>query len=497
MRQWLAALWMALALSPAPSLVAGTVESVSSDTTWMTVQLAGRRIGHLRIDRVNDGKQVTTTQDLRIEINRNGKTIPMSVLTRSVETLDSQPLGFYSRSMLSTSDSIVDGRRQADGRYVVTTTVAGRASESTLAWPVGALLSDGQRQAMAGAASRSGHYTLSLFDPASQDVATVDIEVLGNERVSLPEGSEVLNHQREVLQTPRGVQRMDLWVNQRGETRKSSLDMLGHPLDLLACSEACALAPVEDIDMLRASMVDSPQGLSVSMRQGGLRYVIHVADGDSQPVISTDEQRVSRLGNGDWLVDVGNAVPGGQAPPTPADTQANAWVQSDAPPIRALAAEASIGAEDDQQKMLQLRDFVSGYIQPHGRDIGYASALEVVRLRAGDCKAHAVLLAALARAQHIPARVVTGMVYADRYGGSRQVFVPHAWVQAWVHGRWQSFDAALGHFDSAHLALDSGDGDPWHFVNLANLFGQMRIAHVGAAPEQAATAMGGAVATRD
>jgi len=178
MRQWLAALWMALALSPAPSLVAGTVESVSSDTTWMTVQLAGRRIGHLRIDRVNDGKQVTTTQDLRIEINRNGKTNPMSVLTRSVETLDSQPLGFYSRSMLSTSDSIVDGRRQADGRYAVTTTVAGRASESTLAWPVGALLSDGQRQAMAGAASRSGHYTLSLFDPASQDVATVDIEVL-------------------------------------------------------------------------------------------------------------------------------------------------------------------------------------------------------------------------------------------------------------------------------------------------------------------------------
>jgi hypothetical protein len=162
-----------------------------------------------------------------------------------------------------------------------------------------------------------------------------------------------------------------------------------------------------------------------------------------------------------------------------------------------MAAQAAMGAEGDLQKMLQLRDFVTGYIQPHGQDIGYASAMEVVKLRTGDCKEHAVLLAALARAEHIPARVVTGMVYADHYGGSSRVFVPHAWVQAWVNGRWQSFDAALGHFDSTHIALDSGDGDPWHFFNLTNLFGQMRIAQIGTAPEQSAAMAAGAVATRD
>jgi len=498
MRYWLAALWMAFALSSPPVAIAGAMESgPTSTTTWMTVMLAGRRIGHLRIDRVNDGKVVTTTQDLQIEINRAGRTVPMAVLTRSVETLDSQPLGFYSRSTLSSSDSIVDGQRRADGHYAITTTVGGMDSQSTLAWPTGALLSDGQRQAMAAAASQPGHYALNLFDPASQDVASVDIEVLGNERVSLPEGAEVLNHQREMLQTPRGVQRMDLWVNARGETRKTSLEMLGHPLDMLACSQACALAPVQDLDMLRASMVDSPQGLSSSMRAGFLRYVIHVTDGDAQPVISTDEQRVTPLGHGNWLVDVGNPVAGGQPAPVPADTQPNAWVQSDAPPIRKLAAQAVIGAEDDLQKMVQLRDFVSAYIPPHSRDIGYASAMEVVRERAGDCKEHAVLLAALARAQHIPARVVTGMVYAEHYADSSRVFVPHAWVQAWVHGRWQSFDAALGHFDSTHIALDSGDGDPWHFFNLANLFGQMRIAQIGTAPEQTAATMSGTVATRD
>jgi transglutaminase-like putative cysteine protease len=499
MRKWPAALAMALALSPPPATFARSLDAAPvTDTTWMTVLLGGRKIGHLRIDRTRDGNVVTTTQDLQIELDRSGHMTPMAVLTRSTETLDGQPLGFHAQSRLSNSDSIVDGRRQPDGSYAVTSTVAGLASRSTLAWPTGALLSDGQRQAMAHAAGQTGHYTLNLFDPVNQGGTSVDIEVIGDERVPLPEGSEVLNHQREVLQTPRDAQRMDLWVNARGETRKGSLNMLGHELDMLACSQACALAPVQDIDMLRAAMIDSPQPVPSSMRHGFLRYLIHTADDSARPVIATDEQRVTALGHGDWLVDVGDAVAGGQPPPTAQDTQANAWLQSNAPEVHALADSAIRGTETDRQKMVRLRAFVSSYVDGHGADAGYASAVEIARTRQGDCKADAVLLAALARAEGIPARIVTGMVYADQYAGSSQVFVPHAWVQAWVDGRWQSFDAALGRFDSTHIALDSGDGDPWHFANLSGLLGQMRIAQVAPAPEVAPSMLrGAAVATRD
>lgn len=497
MRKRFAALSILLALSPAPAVHAGAPGSAPvTDTTWMEVMLGGRKIGQLRIERVRDGMRVTTTQDLRIELNRGGRSIPVGVLTRSVEAPDGQPLGFFVRSTLSASESLVDGTRQSDGSYAVTSTVAGAISHRTLNWPTGALLSDGQRQAMADAASRHGHYVLTLFDPANQDATSVDMEVLGEERVALPEGAEQLTHQRETLRTPRGTQRMDLWLDAQGQTRKSSLEMLGHQLDMLACSEACALAPAQSIDMLRASMVDAPEALSPSMRRGYLRYVIHVEDGDARPLITTDEQRVMALGGGNWMVDIGPSLPGGQSPPDTDDSSPNAWVQSDAPVIRKLAASAVMGAEDDLQKMAQLRDFVAGYITDHAQEVGYVSALDVVRLRAGDCKESAVLLAALARAQRIPARVVTGMVYADRYAGSTRVFVPHAWVQAWVNGRWQSFDAALGQFDSTHIALDSGDGDPWHFANLSSLFGQMRIAQVGLAPEPA-PAIGGAVASSD
>ncbi|WP_243047382.1 transglutaminase-like domain-containing protein [Dyella sp. RRB7] len=475
MRNRTALLWLLLALCPAPGLTA-RAETVPADTRWMTVLLGGRKIGHLQIEHRRDGDIVTTTQALVIELNRNGSSIPLGVTIRSVESTTGQPLAFYARSTLSTTDSTVDGRRLPDGDFAVTTTVGGIARQATLSWPPGAVLSEGQRLTMLKAAAHPGQsYAMSMFDPASQAVAHVDMQVIGDERVVLPEGSMVLNHQRQTLQPPRGVQTMDLWLDDQGHARKGTLGMLGHELEMLACSQRCAMAPVQDVDMFRAAMVDSPRLLPAAMRSTFLRYRIHMPEGSPPPAIDTDEQHISSLGHGDWLVDIGNPQPGGEAAPDAGDTQPNAWVQSDAPVIRELAARVVGDAAGDLQKMRRLRSFVSGYITQHGLDVGYASALEVVQTRQGDCTEYAVLLAALARAEGIPTRVVTGMVYADRYGSSSRVFVPHAWVQSWINGRWQSFDAALRQFDSTHIALDLGDGDPWHFFNITNLLGQIHI----------------------
>lgn len=485
MRNRIALLWLLLALCLAPGLPAWA-DTVQTDTSWMTVLLGGRKIGHLQIDHQRDGDVVTTTQALVIELNRNGSSVPLGVTTRSVESASGQPLAFYARSTLSSTASTVDGQRRPDGNFTVTTTVGGAAHATTLSWPTGAVLSEGQRLAMLKAAAYPGQsYNMSMFDPASQAVAHVDMQVIGNEQVVLPEGSMMLSHQRQVLHTARGVQIMDLWLDDQGHARKGTLGMLGRELEMLACSERCAMAPAQKVDMFRAAMVGSPRVLPAAMRVTFLRYRIHMTEGSEPPAINTDEQHVSPLGNGDWLIDVGNAQPGGEAAPDADDTLPNAWVQSDAPVIRGLAAKAVGDTGDDLQKMRRLRSFVSDYITQHGLDVGYASALEVVQTRQGDCTEYAVLLAALARAEGIPTRVVTGMVYADRYAGGSRVFVPHAWVQSWINGRWQSFDAALRQFDSTHIALDMGDGDPWHFFNVTNLFAQIHIQEISSTSELA------------
>jgi hypothetical protein len=125
--------------------------------------------------------------------------------------------------------------------------------------------------------------------------------------------------------------------------------------------------------------------------------------------------------------------------------------------------------------MQRIETFVRGFIRKKNLDVGYASALEVARKPEGDCTEHAVLVAALGRALGIATRVVDGLAYTPGFAGKDQVFVPHAWAQAFVDGRWQSFDAALLGFDAGHIALAIGDGDPWRFYSGLDMLGRIEL----------------------
>jgi len=78
------------------------------------------------------------------------------------------------------------------------------------------------------------------------------------------------------------------------------------------------------------------------------------------------------------------------------------------------------------------------------------------------------------------ARVVVGTMYVERYGNKSRGFVPHAWVMAWIKGRWHSFDPAAERFDSGHIALKTDAGNPWQFFNATNEFGSIQIHSVQA-----------------
>src|SRR5690348_3104905 len=200
--------------------------TTTSEETWMSVLLGGRKIGSLHVERQRDGETVTTIQTLSILLTRNGKSIPLGNTIRSVETAAGQPLGFGARTTMSAMDSVVEGARLPDGRFRVGITVGGATRQETMDWPAGALLAEGQRLAMRAAGRQpGGHYRLSMFDPASRQVMDVDTEVLGVETVQLPGGAERLDHQRQVLHQARGDQVLDLWLDARGQVRKGLLGM--------------------------------------------------------------------------------------------------------------------------------------------------------------------------------------------------------------------------------------------------------------------------------
>jgi len=135
--------------------------------------------------------------------------------------------------------------------------------------------------------------------------------------------------------------------------------------------------------------------------------------------------------------------------------------------------------EDAWQIAVALERYVGRKITSTNYSQAFDTAAEVFRTGEGDCTEHAVLLAALARAAGIPARVVIGLVYTSETG--RPAFGYHMWNELYVNGRWIPMDATLsrGGIGAAHLKLGhtslEGASALSSFLPVAQVAGRLQI----------------------
>ena len=450
----------------------------SREAEWMQVLLEGRKIGWNRHVRHESRDRIETTETLHVTLDRIGTPVRMETEQQSIETPDGRALGFRFKSSLSGSDTEVEAEVAPDGRVVLRKGEAGSAPQ---AWPDGALLAEGLRRLERERGLEPGTtYSALAFQPDMMAAVESVVTVIGKERVTILGREALLTHVVERVDLPGAPMEIQLWVDDQYREQRVEFPMLGMTLERVACDERQAHAPDQPPDVLDRTLVVAPRGLEGADLAGRVRYDLVLPDGkDIAQLPDTGEQQVKALDGGHVEVTVA-ALPAadGRGPPDAADTQATRWLQSDAEELRRLAASAIAGVDGDRARMLKLEQFVRGYITRKNLRVGYASALETVHSREGDCTEHALLLAALARSVGIPARVVDGLAYTPSYGGRAHVFVPHAWAQAWVDGRWQSFDAALAGFDAGHIALNVGDGDPSGFYAGVSLLGRIRLERV-------------------
>jgi hypothetical protein len=458
-------------------LLCFTPVSAFASDTWMTVMLDGQKVGKVHVHREVQGGQVVTTQSLDMRLSRFKTPLVTHTEARLVETAEGTPVAFSTKSGQGTDTSEVDAQPHAPQVFQLATTLAGQTKVSLLQWPEGATLAEGQRVATTAHGFQPGTtYPVRVFQPERQQVANVEVTVVGDEIVDLPGGKERLHHLKQELKGSSGSQWTDTWVDDNGIIRRSIAPMLAYHIEMAACDEACASAPDQDVDVLRTAMSPSPRMVPGAFRIAPIRYRISVTGSHPQPFVETDEQHVSSITAGVYQLDVGRPLPHGDEPgPTSEDTEANPWVQSDAPAIRDAARDIVGDSSSNMARMRRLRSYLTKAIDTKGMDIGYASALDTLQSLKGDCTEHAVLLTALARSLGIPARVVTGLVYVDRFAGASRVFIPHAWTQAWIGDRWVSFDSAQGRYDSTHIALGVGDGAPWRFFQAMASLGSIHI----------------------
>lgn len=126
------------------------------------------------------------------------------------------------------------------------------------------------------------------------------------------------------------------------------------------------------------------------------------------------------------------------------------------PALRALAAEA--GAIDEPLDLAhRLSDLVAEAIAyTPGATEARTTAAEALALGKGVCQDHAHALIAVARAAGLPARYVSGYLFATADDAAPEA--AHAWAEIWVKGLgWVGFDAANRCCpDDRYIRLGSG-----------------------------------------
>ena len=143
----------------------------------------------------------------------------------------------------------------------------------------------------------------------------------------------------------------------------------------------------------------------------------------------------------------------GQQPPTEADRQPNNLIQSDHPLVAQMADEAA-GQRDRPlaDRAWPWNATFANSVRNKNFTQALATAADVAQTREGDCTEHAVLLAALARAKDIPARVAIGLVYVESLKG----FGYHMWTELYVNDAWLPFGRHAGPREASAGAPQAG-----------------------------------------
>lgn len=454
MRRLIVSVGVALCASVCASALAQTEEA---PITWYTIVAdSGPKLGHVSLETQQraDGRELIETQLISIR-ERGG--LPNRTATRTVVREDaagrtlsiestSRSGRFWTRTSAHVRNDLVAVERETPNGV----------SHDSVSLPAGVRFDDGEALLAAWQPEVTPHLEFLSFDTDAMVVERVVIEPQGAVGADGRLNAVRWRYEGDDL---RGVARL---VLERGRVIEVAQPMFGETFRVRQTDRATALEAHPPYQVIPNMAQRAPFRISPEARRGHIRFRYAFRDDVTFPLPQTGEQRV-RIEPGFITLDIcercGPGLPT-DAAYLAAASRSTAWLQSDHPRLRAMARAVREYNVSDARKMELLLERAIPYIEEVDWS-GHYSALDTLERRAGDCTEAAVLLAALGRAAGIPTRVVSGLSYSrESYHGVSNAFIPHSWTVAYVDGAWRSFDLALREFDSAHIALTIGDGDP-------------------------------------
>jgi transglutaminase-like putative cysteine protease len=209
------------------------------------------------------------------------------------------------------------------------------------------------------------------------------------------------------------------------------------------------IADYQAISYMKVKAIIEPIGLWVtqqSLNVPGQRFTGNIKDNLVEGVFEIEHKRYD----------------GSNAPPFPPDfrkekslkkyLEPEKMIESADPVLIKKAEEITKGSKDSWEAARRLSKWVAdniSYAIPGG-----GTARKTYDIKAGECGAHSILLAAFCRGVGIPARVVWGCMYTPNYGGS---FGQHGWSEIYMgEAGWIPVDSTAfetDYVDSGHIRL--------------------------------------------
>lgn len=514
-------------VSPAPPSKSdqAAMPAAPSDAqeSWFAMYIEGTKVGHgctTTSTVVERGKKVARIdEEVTFSVNRNGQRTDEKIASTSFETPDGELLRFRTEINSGQQPIVCDGRVR-DGKLAFEMTSTGNKARSSIPWLPGTGGFKATEHSLAKQPMQPGEWRkLTALMVGFNQVAEIELAA-----AAAFEPTNLLDHSEDLLRIDwtatlpaGGAIRAIWWTNREGDVLKMQLDAL-HQISYRTTREiALAEAGPARFDLLRSTTVAVNRPLEHPQATRRVRYRVSLESGDPARVFATGgTQRVTAVDphtaeivvrslrpgtppaeftpgdvkSGPGRNNSGGSGPGGngpgggspadpsrELPPTADDRQPNNLIQSDSPRIVALAKEAAGPATEPWETSKALERFVHDYITGKNYLKAFSTALEVAESREGSCTQHAVLLAALARARGIPARVAIGLVYTE----DRPGFAFHAWNEVWLADRWIPLDAtrAAGGTSASYLKLSDSSLQAESayscFLPVAQVIGQAKI----------------------
>ena len=438
---------------------------------WYNLTLMNTKIGYMYMSTEKTAYQGEEVDRNKVDIVMNLKALGADVtleITR-VEYIGSDSMP---RHFLSTSNA--SGLQQVEGHIVdgiasIKTTLNGETTGSEVPVPSDTIseitgVESLFRKGLKIGDKRNFHiFSFDLLKPVK-----TEIEVESQDILTYQAAEKQVYVLRQTMDMMNGIT-MKAWLDAEGVTYRTETPLMGLSMVTTKTDKETALGGIEEVDVVLKTRI-LPSGKRPMPNAKNFRADVKLITGSiTDAILSTSQQKLALNGehSGRLSIQVPTVV-AEDCPNLPIQGAedkflgASAYIQTDAPAIRAKAEEILEGEVNSWRAAKKLCEWVHTSITDKKMSGGFGSSLTALETLSGDCTEHTVLFIALARAAGIPARICSGIAFA------KDAFYYHFWSEVYV-GRWVQMDPTWGQniADANHIQLGGSTLEPDNLVGFA------------------------------